>query len=226
MELVKVVAARREVKGKNVSRRLRGSGQIPAVAYGKGEAAISLSVSPKDLVGVLGTPHGRNSVIELDVEGKDKFSVLLCDFQYHPVTRVLLHADFLKIALDKPVEVDVPLELTGKPKGLIDGGVLRQVFRKLPVSCLPKDIPVNVVHDVTELELDDHVGVRDLSLPEGVTVRLPPEQTVAAVVTEKKVIEEEAVAAAVPGAEGAAAAAPGAAPAAGAPAEGAKPESK
>jgi len=227
MELVKVAAVRREAKGKNVSRRLRSSGQIPAVAYGKGESAITLSVSPKDLIGVLGTPHGRNSVIELDVEGNDKFAVLLCDFQYHPVTRALLHADFLKIALDQAVDVDIPLELTGKPKGVVAGGVLRQVFRKLPVSCLPKDIPVKIVYDVTELDLDDHVGVRDLSLPEGVNVRLPPEQTVAAVVTEKKVVEEEETAAAAAAtAEGAAAAAPGAAPAAAAPAEGAKPESK
>lgn len=226
MELVKVVAVRRNTTGKNVSRRLRASGQIPAVAYGKGEPALQLSVSPKDLVGVLARPLGRNSVIELDVEGSEKHSVLLADFQYHPVTRSLLHADFRKIALDQPVDVDVPLELTGRAKGVIDGGVLRQVFRKLPVRCLPKDIPVNIVHDVTELDLDDHIAVKDLALPASVTVRLPIEQTVASVAMEKKVIEEEEAAAAAAAAAAApGAAAPGAAPAA-APAEGAKPESK
>jgi large subunit ribosomal protein L25 len=124
-----------------------------------------------------------------------------------------VHADFVQVHLDRPVEVDVPFELTGKPKGLASGGVLRQVFRRLPVRCLPHQIPVKLSHDVTELELNDHVLVSALALPEGVTVRLPGNQTVAAVVMEAKVVEEEtkegaAAEAATP------AAAPAAAPAA------------
>jgi large subunit ribosomal protein L25 len=131
----------------------------------------------------------------------------LADYQYHPVTRELLHADFFKISMDQPVDVDVPFELTGKAAGVIVGGILRQVYRKLPLRCLPTKIPAKITHDVTALELDDHVHASDLALPEGVSVRLPPEQTVAGVVTEKKRgLEEEPA----PGAA-AAAAAPGAA---------------
>jgi len=225
MELVKVAATRRDTSGKNVARRLRASGQIPAIAYGRGEAAVQIAVSPQALVDVLARPLGRNSVIELDVGGAEKFPVLLCDFQYHPVSRSLLHADFLKIDLEQPIDVDVPFVLTGKAKGVVEGGVLRQVFRKLPVRCLPKDIPVDIKYDVTELVLDDHVPVRDLALPEGVTVSLPAEQTVAAVVTEKKVVEEEPTAAEAAAAAAAAAAVPGAADAPAA-AEGEKTESK
>ncbi|MEZ4224900.1 MAG: 50S ribosomal protein L25 [Polyangiaceae bacterium] len=209
METVKIEATRREAQGKSVARRLRANGQIPAVAYGRGGPAQAVAVEPKDVLHVLGAERGRNSVIELTVDGKDKMTVLLTDYQYHPVSRELLHADFYRISLDEPVEVEVPLELTGKPKGVVMGGVLRQVFRRLPIRCLPKDIPAKIVHDVTELDMDDHVRTTDLQLGEGVAVQLPPTQTVAAVVTEKKRGPEEEEAAA-----GAAAAAPGAAPAA------------
>lgn len=211
MELVKVPAIRRTESGKGPARRLRREGRIPATAYGKEMKAESLAVSPKDLLGVLKSEHGRNSVIELAVEGEGKHTVLLADYQYHPVSREFLHADFLQIHLDRPVEVDVPFELTGKAKGVVMGGVLRQVYRKLPISCLPEQIPVKIGHDVTELELDGHVAVRDLSLPEGVTVRLDENRTVAAVVTETKRGEEEEEAAAAEAAPTeAAAAAPGA----------------
>ena len=107
------------------------------------------------------------------------------------------------------MDVDVPLELTGKAAGVVLGGTLRQVFRTLPVRCLPAQIPVKVTYDVTELQLDAHVASKDVPLPEGVTSRLVPEQTVISIFTEK-VREEEAAPVA-----GAAAAA-GAAPAAGA----------
>jgi large subunit ribosomal protein L25 len=209
MELSKVPAKGRSESGKEAARRLRDQGMIPATAYGKELAAKSLAVSPKDLLGIIRSERGRNSVIELNVEGQGAMTVLLNDFQYHPVTRDLLHADFVQIHLDRPVDVDVPFELTGKAKGVVLGGTLRQVFRKLPLRCLPKDIPVKIQHDVTELELDDHVPAKDLKLPEGVEIRLPPERTVAAVVTESRRAEEETAA---PGA--AAAGAAGATPAA------------
>lgn len=228
MQLAKVAAKHRQAAGKNKSRRMRATGTIPAIAYGKGQPALAIAVEPKDLMGVLAQPLGRNSPIELDVEGKEKLTVLLTDYQYHPVSRELLHADFLKIALDAPVDVDVPLELTGKAKGVVEGGELRQVFRRVPVRCLPKDIPVKLVHDITELGLDHSLPVSALALPAGVSVRLPADQTVAAVATMKKVVEEEEAAAAAAAAPGAAPAAGAAAPAAGAApakAEG-KPEKK
>ena len=218
MEQIKIVASRRPDGGKGNARRLRATGHIPAVAYGKDLSATTLSVSPKDLMNVLGSEHGRNSVVELHVEGGDTLTALLADYQYHPVTRELLHADFLHIHMDKPVEVDVPLELTGKAKGVVTGGILRQVFRKLPIRCLPNQIPVKITHDVSELDLDDSVPVSALALSEGVSVRLPAEQTVAAVVTEKKRGEAEA--------EAAAEAAPGAAPAGEATKADAKPDAK
>jgi large subunit ribosomal protein L25 len=209
MELRKVSATVRTATGKGDNGRLRRTGQIPAVAYGRGQTARSLTVAPSDLSAILSSEHGRNSVIELNVGEKEKLTVLLRDFQHHPVTRAFLHADFVQIALDQPVDVEIPLETTGKPVGVVKGGILRQVFRKIPVRCLPGLIPVKVVHDVTALELDGHVAAKDLGLPEGVSVRLPPGQTVIAVVTEKQAPDEAEE-------EAAKAAAAAAAPAAGA----------
>lgn len=207
METIKVTASRRSESGKGAANRLRSTGQIPAVAYGKQLPAQALAVAPEALKAVFSSAYGNNNVIELDVEGKDKLTVLLRDYQYHPVSRRLLHADFVQIHMDQPVDVEVPLELTGKAAGVVKGGILRQVFRKLPIRALPGNIPVKIVHDVTGLDLDGHVAPKDLSLPEGVSVRLPPEQTVAAIVHEVSREEEAAPAAAAAAAPAAAAAA-------------------
>jgi large subunit ribosomal protein L25 len=218
MELRKFTADVRAEHGKGASARLRKTGKIPAVAYGKNLPAQALAITPSDLSSVLTSAHGRNSVIELDVTGQQKLTVLIREFQYHPLSRELLHADFVQIALDQPVDVDVPLETTGKAKGVVDGGMLRQVFRRVPVRCLPEKIPVKIVHDVTALGVNEQVVVKDLALPEGVEIRLPADQTVLAVAFEKQVAEEEEAkpadaAAAAAGATGAAAPAAGAAPA-------------
>jgi large subunit ribosomal protein L25 len=207
MDLRKISVSARDGRGKGEASRLRRTGRIPAVAYGKKLDAQSLAVSPDDLKQVLTSERGRNTVIELDVDGKNKLTVLLRDYQHHPVSRAILHADFVQISLEEPVDVQIPLETTGKAAGVVKGGILRQVFRRIPVRCLPGKIPVKIVHDVTELDLDGHVPAKALALPEGVTVRLPLEQTVIAVVTEKQAPEEEAAAAPVAGAAVAGAAA-------------------
>ena len=202
---------RRDDKGKGAARRLRREGRIPAVIYGEKRDAVSLSLDPKELVQVLKSEHGQNSLIELEVGG-NKQPVLLSGYQHHPVSRKILHADFKRINLEEPVEVRVPFELTGKAKGVVMGGTLRQVFRRLPVRCLPTNIPVKLSHDVTELGLDEAVQVKDLSLPDGVEVRFDEARTVAAIVTERRrAAEEEAAEAAPGGAEGGDPAAAGAA---------------
>jgi large subunit ribosomal protein L25 len=218
MELRKITASQRAIASKGHVRRMRNAGRIPAVAYGLDKPSVTLSVSPKDLVEVIRSEYGRNTVIELQIEGAEQQTVLLADYQYHPITRDLLHADFYRIGMDRPVDVDVPFELTGKPKGVVMGGVLRQIYRKLPVRCLPDKIPVKIVRDVSELDLDEHYQVKDLELPDGVTVRLPADRTVVAVAMEKIQPEETETTAAAPAAGAAAPAEGGAAPAAATPA--------
>lgn len=209
MEPRKLSVSARAESGKSPAQRLRREGRIPAVAYGKAMGVRPIAVSPKELRAVLASDFGMNTVIELELAGESSLTVLCTDSQHHPVTRELLHADFLQIHMDQPVDVDVPFELTGKAEGIVQGGTLRQVFRALPVRCLPTHIPVKISHDITALGLDQSLSAGEIKLPEGVSVRLPEAQTVAAIVTEKVRKEEEVAAA--PGAAGAA---PAAAPAA------------
>jgi large subunit ribosomal protein L25 len=224
MEIIKLNATPRPASGKGPSRRLRRADQIPAIAYGRDLTATPIAVSPKALLSVLTSPHGKNSVVELDVQGGDKLTVLVRDYAYHPVTRELVHADFLQIKLDQPIEVEVPFVCAGKAKGLIQGGVLQIVFRRVKVRALPEKIPVSVEVDVTELDINDSLKANQIKLQEGVVVLLPPEQTVVVVSAPEKAGEEEATKAAA-GAAGAAApaaggaAAPAAAAAAAAPAK-------
>lgn len=204
MQAIKVQAEERTNNGKGVSRQLRAAGKIPAVFYGKGKTTTSLSVSPKELKAAVTGEFGVNTVIELEFGGKS-YQTLLIDYQYHPVTRDLLHADFYNFDEDRPVDVEVPLEMTGKPKGIVLGGRLRQVFLKLPIRCRAKDIPAKLVHDVTELGVEDMFRVKDLALPAGVEVRYGANQTLGGVYgNRRKQGEEEEEVAAAPAAGAAA----------------------
>ena len=185
MSTIGLQASVRSDGGKGYSRRLRRTGQIPAVAYGKGREPLALAVSPKALVEILQGPRGRNTVIELSV-GDEKVPTLLCEWQVHPVTRELLHADFYRIDLEEPVDVRVKLEVTGRSTGVTMGGKFQQVYRTIPLRCKPLDVPVNVVHDITDVGLDEVVAVKDLQLPEGVQVTLPPNQTLLGVYADKR----------------------------------------
>jgi large subunit ribosomal protein L25 len=206
-------AQSRVAAGKTAANRLRRSGFVPAVAYGKGLPATSIAVPPKEVANILRSELGQNTVIELELEGK-KLLAMIREYALHPLKRELEHVDFIEVKLDRPVDVNVPLFATGKPVGVVAGGVLRVVHRTVPVRCLPDRIPVKIEADATHLELGQHIATQDLKLPEGVTVRLAPEQTLIAIVAPEKEVEEAAPAAAA--AAGAAAPAAGAAaPAAG-----------
>jgi len=202
MEIIKLSATNRPDSGKSPSSRLRRTGQIPAVCYGKGLAAFSVAVAPKELLTILKSPHGKNSVIELNVQNAQTYTVMVRDFGYHPISRDLLHADFLQVKLDQPVDVEIPVNCTGKAKGLVAGGILQQIFRTLPIRCLPEKIPVMVEIDVTELDLGDTIKAGQVKLPDGVKVRLPEDQTVVVIAIPEK---GEEVPAGAPGAAAAAA---------------------
>jgi large subunit ribosomal protein L25 len=229
MEIIKLSATPRADSGKGPSGRLRRTGQIPAIAYGRHIAPLSVAVSPKALLQVLGSVHGQNSVLELAIEGSETLTVMVRDYAYHPITRELIHADFVQVKLDQPVDIEVPFRCVGKSKGVVAGGILQQIFRKIAVRCLPEKIPSIIELDVTELDMGESSKVGALKMPEGVTILLPEDQTIAVVNAPEKASaeEEEAAKVAAAGAAGAAPAAaapaaPGAAPAAKAAAPAAK----
>ena len=231
MDMQTLQAEVREGRGKGPARQLRQKGLIPAVYYGPGVDTTAVAVSPKELGRALNTPHRRNTILKLSIgaTGDQKESyALVRDVQVHPISREPVHADFYRIELEKPVEVLVPLEATGRAIGVQEGGRLKVIFRMLPVRCLPEKIPVLIKVDVSHLKINQGIAKAELPIPEGVEVLLGPKESVVVVLgadKEEEVAEVAAVAAA-PGeqpAEGAAGAA--ATPAEGA-AAAAKPDAK
>ncbi len=188
----------RAEKGKGAARRLRSAGKMPAVVYGQKGEPTSLSISPVDLKRALSTAYGRNVLIKLSV-GESEQIAMTKEVQIDPVSRELLHADFIRVDPALPVDVRVPFRATGRSKGVLAGGEMNVVFRDIPVRAKPEDIPSIVEGDVTELNINEMLRASDLKLPEGVQTLLSPDQTVVAIIAERKKEELEAAA---PGAEG------------------------
>jgi large subunit ribosomal protein L25 len=158
-------ATRRDAFGRNNAGRLRRSGRIPVVLYGGGKDAESLSVDPKQLMRILHSQGGVNTLIALQFEGSGDTRVLVKEYQIDPVQHQLLHADLYRVAMDKVLRVTVPVHLSGEARGVkAQGGIVDFVHRELVVECLPGDIPQQIVVDVTNLMLNEGVRVRDLVL--------------------------------------------------------------
>jgi large subunit ribosomal protein L25 len=155
-------AVKRGDKGKNEARRHRAAGRLPAVVYGAG-GSMPVTVEPKALSRILHSESGANTLITLAVEGEADARVLVKEYQLDPVTRQMLHADFYRVAMDKPITVTVSVVLEGEPKGVKQqGGILDFVQREVEIECLPGDIPEHIVVDVSELLLNEGVRLRDV----------------------------------------------------------------
>ena len=147
-------AVKRESRGKNEARRLRVSGQIPAVVYGGEQGAVAIAVDPKALSRILHSESGVNTLVDLKVDGGAPTKVLVKDFLLQPVNQSLMHADFYRIAMDKVLTVTVRIEVEGEPKGVkVQGGILEILTREIEVECLPADIPESIVVNVSDLTL-------------------------------------------------------------------------
>ena len=160
-------AEKRHGRGKNEARRLRASGRLPAVVYGAHQAGrapvgTAVAVDPKELLRILHSDSGANTLIGLKLDGGDS-RVMVREYQLDPVSHDLLHADFYELAMDRAITVTVPVRLTGEAKGVkLQGGLVEFVGRDIQVLCLPTDIPEHVEVDITELMLGQVVRVRDL----------------------------------------------------------------
>src|SRR5438477_4851758 len=158
-------AEKRAGRGKNEARRLRAAGKIPAVVYGsdKGKAT-EIAVDPRVLLRILHSDSGVNTLIGLEGAGlAGGGKVLVKEYQLDPIDHKLLHADFYAVAMDKAIEVTVPIVIKGEPKGVKQqDGVVDFVNREIEVECLPGDIPEHIDVDISELMLHQGIRVRDL----------------------------------------------------------------
>ena len=197
--------ARRSEVGKGVARKLRQSGSIPAVYYGRGEDPIVLTVGLKELEEVIVKAEGSNVIVDLrvDGDGAGDRKALIREIQRDPVGGHILHLDLQHISLTERITVEVPIVLTGIPIGVKDGGgILEHLLRDVEVECLPTDIPSRLEIDVSALNIGDSLHVSDLRADK-VTILTEGERPIAAVVPptvleEAKPAEGEGEAAAEP----------------------------
>jgi large subunit ribosomal protein L25 len=158
-------ATARDTFGKNEARRTRRDGKVPAVLYGgDGKGATPIAVEPRALLRILHSDSGQNTLISLKLAGAGDARVLVKDFQLDPITHHLLHADFYRVAMDKVLQVTIPVTVHGEPKGVKQqGGILEFIRREIEIECLPGDIPEHVDVDVSELMLHQGIRVRDVA---------------------------------------------------------------
>jgi large subunit ribosomal protein L25 len=184
LRLDTVIAAEpRSSRGKNEARRLRVTGRVPAVVYGAFKDAHAVSINPKDVLKILRSKTGHNSIFDIDIAGVERTPVIVADEQYDPVKSNLLHIDFRRIDLTRKLRVAVPVHTTGESKGVKQqGGVLDVVTRTVEIECVPDDIPNQFDVNVTELMIGDAIRVSDLPVKDGVRILTAGEAVVAHVV--------------------------------------------
>lgn len=176
MKSITIQGQKRESVGKKSTQALRDAELVPCVVYG-GEQPINFSTPEKSFKNLVYTPDAHTVVIEL--EGK-KIDAVLQDIQFHPITDKILHVDFYQLSADKPVVMEVPVRITGRAKGVVAGGVLRQSFRKLKIKALPANLPDEIVVDVTPLRIGNKLYVGSIK-NEAYTFLHPDNAVVAAV---------------------------------------------
>ena len=162
-----VEAQAREANGKNVARRERKAGRVPAVVYGAKKQPLAGSVDPKQISRVLRSASGHNTIFDLQFDGA-KEKAMIVDWQYEPIKGALLHIDLKRIAMDQRLQVQVPIVLRGEAAGVKQqGGIMEQLLREVEVECLPSDIPANIEADVSHLVFGQVLRVKDLPNAEG-----------------------------------------------------------
>jgi len=202
MSLV-IQSQRRDAFGKNASFRIRRTGKIPAILYGEGRDNVPLVLAKVDIVKILKSESGLNTIFRIAVDGGER-DVMIKDLQVNPTTDELLHADLIHVAMDKVLRVDVPVELVGEAVGVkTEGGFLDFMTRELTVECLPAQIPDHLAADVSALRLHQSLKASDVPLPEGLRLITDPNAVIVLVQVphEEKApapVEEVAVEAAAP----------------------------
>ena len=189
MKSITIQGTKRESVGKKSTKALRDAELVPCVVYGGGEP-LNFSALEKAFKGLVYTPEAHTVSIEIDGQ---VIPAVLQDIQFHPITDKILHADFYQLSDDKPVVMEVPVRITGRSKGVVAGGVLRQSFRKLKVKAIPANLPDEVVVDVTPLKIGNKLYIGAIKT-EGYSFMHPDNAVVVAVKMSRNAMKGGAVA--------------------------------
>ena len=161
MKTASLSGSPRESVGKKDASQLRLNNRVPAVLYGGGDQK-HLSVGELDISKIIVNPDVFQ--IDLDLDGT-AYKCIVQDVQFHPVTERIVHIDLLQVIDGKPVRVELPLRTTGTAQGVIDGGRIQMLFRRLPVRGLIQDLPEEISVDISDLVIGDSARVRDIEVP-------------------------------------------------------------
>jgi large subunit ribosomal protein L25 len=170
--------AKNKGTGSRVARRLRALGRVPAVIYGHKQAVVPISLGRHDVLRMLKS-HGH--LADLDVGGTTE-TVLIRDVQWDHLGKEVLHLDFSRVSAEEIIETEVAVELRGQAAGLANGGILEQLVRSLSIKCKAGAIPDSLKIDISNLQVEEGIHVRDLVLPPDVTVSADPDVLIVHVV--------------------------------------------
>ena len=191
MERLQVKASPRAITTKGHLRQLRQDGFVPGIVYGRNKESMPVTVDSKDLMNVISQPSGMNTLVELvsdNIQDTVMVKELTRDILYHDR---LTHIDFIRISLEDKLEVNVPVQLVGEPRGIKEGGMIQQSMREVTMKCLPTDIPELVELDVSGLDIGQSLTVADLAVPGDTEVLSDPAEVIVTVLA-PRIAEEEA----------------------------------
>ncbi len=171
----------RDATGKGAARKIRAAGRIPGVVYGHGAEPMHVTLDERELSQTLHTEAGMNVLVDLRVDG-DGLLAMPKEVQRDHLRGQLVHVDFLRIARDEKVTVEVPINLIGDSQGVREGGVIEHHLWALRIECLPRDVPEAVDADVSGVGLNGSLKVADLTVPDTLVVLTPEDETVISVV--------------------------------------------
>jgi len=190
-ERIKLEVSERELRGSSESRRLRKTGLVPGVLYGKGKQSYAICVPERQLRRALTGDSGLHAILDVVLEGqKTTHASILKDYQQDPIRGHIAHIDLQEVRLDQPIQATVSVHLVGEPVGTKEGGVLSQVQREINVEALPMEIPEHLELDVSGMAIGDTLRLADLPPRDGVTYLDDPDETVLASVGLPTRVEE------------------------------------
>jgi len=197
----------RASRGKNEAHRTRAAGNIPAVVYGAFQDPVSIAVSPREIMRILRSSTGYNTIFNLAVSGGETTPVMVVDQQVDPIRGTLLHADLKRVDLTKRIRVSVPVHTAGEPAGVkVQGGLLEVITRSVDIECLPDDIPEAFTVSVADLMIGQSKRASDVPVSGSMKLVSAPDTVIAHVVALRaEVVETPAEGAAATPAAGAAA---------------------
>ncbi|MDZ4799830.1 MAG: 50S ribosomal protein L25 [Bryobacteraceae bacterium] len=179
---ITITAEPRETRGKNEARRLRVRGLAPAVVYGTGSDPVAVSVSPKEVTGILRSSSGHNTIFNISVAGTLS-PVMIVDWQHDPIKGKLLHVDLKRIDPNIRMAVKIPVHTVGEPAGVkIQGGVHEVVTREIEIECLPDEIPESFSVNVAELNIGQSIRASEIPMPGSMKLLTPGDAVISHVV--------------------------------------------